>query len=117
MQMNHNDQIQVNVCLGKRSRKGGFLRGKKKLFFYVKEIFLFFLSLSFFFLIEMFFILFIVTDSEVHTYVKTDQIVKLNYLQFILLQLYLNKILKLNSFFSTFPLSILRWQVLCFSLL
>ena len=49
MQMNHNDQIQVNVCLGKRSRKGGFLRGKKKLFFSVKEMFLFFLSLSLFF--------------------------------------------------------------------
>ena len=45
----------------------------------------------------MFFILFIVTDSEVHTYVKTDQIVKLNYLLFILLQLYLNKILKYQS--------------------
>ena len=49
MQMNHNNQIQVSVCLGKRSRKGGFLRGRKKLFFSVKEMFLFFsLSLSFF---------------------------------------------------------------------
>ena len=42
----------------------------------------------------MFFILFIVTDSEVYKYVKTYQIVKLKYLQFILFQLYLNKILK-----------------------
>ena len=60
----------------------------------MKEIFLFFLSLLFFFLIEMFFILSMVTDWEVHKYVKTNQIVKLKYLQFILLQLYLNKILK-----------------------
>ena len=65
----------------------------------MKEMFLFFLSLSlsFFFLIEMFFILSMVTDSEVHKYVKTSQIVKLKYLQFILLQLYLNKILKYQS--------------------
>ena len=42
----------------------------------------------------MFFILSMVTDWEVHKYVKTNQIVKLKYLQFILLQLYLNKILK-----------------------
>ena len=45
----------------------------------------------------MFFILSMVTDSEVHKYVKTSQIVKLKYLQFILLQLYLNKILKYQS--------------------
>ena len=72
-------------------------RKEEAIFFCERNVFIF-LSLSFFFfLIEMFFILFIVTDSEVHTYVKTDQIVKLNYLLFILLQLYLNKILKYQS--------------------